>query len=73
MGCPNNKIIFLKWYVVGEKVCYIRMILEDYKVVILHSTLTPTIPSVFLTNFCSFWPTWRNPFLYQKKYENLRK
>jgi hypothetical protein len=28
--------------------------------------LTPKIPSIFLTNFCSFWPSWRNPFLYQK-------
>jgi hypothetical protein len=36
-------------------------------------SLTPKIPSVFLTNFYSFWPTWRNPFIYQKKYENLRK
>jgi hypothetical protein len=35
--------------------------------------LTLKIPSDFLTNSCSFWPTWRNPFLYQKKYENLRK
>jgi hypothetical protein len=35
--------------------------------------LTPKIPFVFLTNFCSFWPSWSNPFLYQKKYENLRK
>jgi hypothetical protein len=35
--------------------------------------LTPKIPSIFLTNFRSFWPTWRDPFLYQKKYENLRK
>jgi hypothetical protein len=38
-----------------------------------HMWLTPKIPSVFLTNFCSFWPSWRNPFLYQKKNENLRK
>jgi hypothetical protein len=37
------------------------------------SALTPKIPSVFLTNFCSFSPTCRNPFFYQKKYENLRK
>jgi hypothetical protein len=35
--------------------------------------LAPKIPSVFLTNFWNFWPSWRNPFLYQKKYENLRK
>jgi hypothetical protein len=36
-------------------------------------TLTPKIPFVLLTNFGSFWPTWRNPFLYPKKYENLKK
>jgi hypothetical protein len=35
--------------------------------------LTPKIPFDFLTNFCSFWPSWKNPFLYQKSYENLRK
>jgi hypothetical protein len=29
--------------------------------------LTPKIPFVFLTNFCSFWPSWRIPLLYQKK------
>jgi hypothetical protein len=28
--------------------------------------LTPKIPSIFFTNFYSFWPTWRNLFLYQK-------
>jgi hypothetical protein len=37
------------------------------------TSLTPKIPSVFLTNFWNFWPSWRNPFLYQKKYENLKK
>jgi hypothetical protein len=36
-------------------------------------SLTPKIPSVLLTNFYSFWPSWRNPFLYQKRYEDLRK
>jgi hypothetical protein len=35
--------------------------------------LIPKIPSVFLTNFCSFCPTWKNPFIYQKKYENLKR
>jgi hypothetical protein len=35
--------------------------------------LTPKIPSVFWTNFCSFWPSWRIPFLYQKKKVNLKK
>jgi hypothetical protein len=39
----------------------------------LLKTLTPKIPSVFLFNSCSFWPSWRNPFLYPKKVRELEE
>jgi hypothetical protein len=63
----GHKTLWQNTKVLNE--CYQCCMHEKMKAMLL----TPKIPSVFLTNLCNFWPSWKNPFFYQKKYENLRK